>query len=82
MIVVHRRVRRAITYAAIEPSSTSPKTAPAVMMTLFRMLIGMLLRPVVVSTCTKAVKSSPLGGATALVVSVSLSVFRDVTMRM
>ena len=82
MNVVHRRVRRAMTYAATEPSSTSPKIAPAVMITLLRMLIGMLLRPVVVSTSTKALKSSEDGGATALVVSASWSVFSDVTIRM
>ena len=60
-----------MTYAAIEPNSTSPAIAPAVMMTLFRMLSGMLLRPPVVSTSMKAPKSSDVGGATALVVSAS-----------
>ena len=41
------------------------------MMTLFRMLIGMLLRPVLVSTSMKALKSNDDGGAIALVVSAS-----------
>ena len=80
--MVHRRVRRAITYAATEPNRTSPKIAPAVMITLLRMLIGMLLRPVVVSTSTNALKSSEVGGATALVVSASWSVLSEVTIRM
>ncbi len=52
------------------------------MITLLRMLIGMLLRPVVVSTSTNALKSMLVGGATALVVSASWSLFNEVTMRM
>ena len=50
-------------------------------MTLLRMLIGMLLRPVVVSTSMNALKSIDDGGATALVVSTSWSVLNAVTTR-
>ena len=59
----------------------SPKIEPAVMMTLLRMLIGMLLRPVEVSTSTKALKSIWVGGAIALVVSASWSLLSEVTTR-
>ena len=45
--------------------------APAVMITLFRMLSGMLFRPPAVSTSTNAPKSRDEGGVTALVVSAS-----------
>ena len=58
-----------------------PLMAPAVMMALFRIAIGMLSRPPVVSTSMKAPKSSDVVGATALVVNASWSDFRAVLIR-
>ena len=69
MPLLQRRVLRAMTYPVIEPSSTRPKMLPGGDDDAVQMPIGSRWNcPVAVSTSTKLLKSSDVGGARALVV--------------